>query len=91
MSKLRPYHKDNGQFARPERVRPPPLLVDGQAEFEVERIIDKRIRRIGQASRTEYLVKWKGYDNYENTWEPLTNLTRAQRLVQEFEERVTPG
>ena len=91
VSKLRPYHKDNGQFARPERVRPPPLLVDGQAEFEVERIIDKRIRRIGRASRIEYLVKWKGYNNYENTWEPLTNLTRAQRLVQEFEERVTPG
>ena len=91
VSKLRPYHEDHGQFARPECVRPPPMMVGGQAEFEVERIIDKRIRRIGRLDRPEYLVKWKGYDNYENTWEPIANLSGARRLVREFEERTTPG
>ena len=91
VSKLRPYHDDHGQYARPECVRPPPMMVGGQAEFEVERIIDKRTRRIGRLNQPEYLVKWKGYDNYENTWEPISNLSRARRLVREFEERTTPG
>ena len=54
VSKLRPYHDDHGQFARPECVRPPPMMVGGQAEFEVVRIIDKQTRRIGRLDRPEY-------------------------------------
>ena len=52
------------------------MIVDGRNEYEVERIIDRRVRRYGRNERVEYLIKWKGYDNYENTWEPLSNLWR---------------
>ena len=40
-------------------------------EYEVEKIIDKRIRK----GAVEYYVKWKGWeDPSDNTWEPVGNL-----------------
>ncbi len=34
--------------------------------FEIERIVDKRYRN----DRVEYLIKWRGYPDSQNTWEP---------------------
>ena len=52
-------------------------------QYEVEIIMGKRKRR----GRTEYLVKWKGWDSPEdNSWEPLKNL-ECQDLIGEFEAR----
>ena len=39
-------------------------------EFEVDAIIDFR----GQPTRRQYHVKWKGYKDTANTWEPRSNL-----------------
>jgi len=39
-------------------------------EYEVEKILGKRKRQGG----VEYLIKWAGYDNSQNTWEPEENL-----------------
>ena len=39
-------------------------------EYEVERILGKRTKK----GRVEYLVKWLGYQNDYNSWEPVTNL-----------------
>jgi hypothetical protein len=36
---------------------------DGQGEYQVEAIIDKRVR----GKKTEYLLKWKGYSHEDNT------------------------
>jgi transposase InsO family protein len=46
-------------------------------EFEVEKILAKR--------GTEYLVKWLGYPDSENTWEPRTNLSNCQEKLKQFE------
>jgi hypothetical protein len=35
--------------------------------FDVERILDRRQNAAGQ---WEYLIKWLGYEEEENTWEP---------------------
>ena len=43
-----------------------PLPTQEEQEFEVEQILARK----GQ----QYLVKWKGYPDSENTWEPLKNL-----------------
>ena len=41
----------------PNFTRPPPDLVDGEEEFEVEKIID--MKQMGRRRKTYYLVKWK--------------------------------
>jgi hypothetical protein len=47
-------------------------------EYVVEGILQmKKFSR-----QTKYLVKWKGYNTLENTWEPVKNLTNCQQLVQ---------
>jgi hypothetical protein len=47
--------------------------------YEVEKIVNHRIRK----GVDEFLVKWLGYDDNENTWEPLSNLD-CPALVQEY-------
>merc|ERR1712004_477853 len=55
-----------------------------EAEYEVESVVSKRETDEG---KVEYLVKWKGYDASDNTWEPIENLESSQELIDEFEER----
>jgi len=51
-------------------------------EYEVEKIISKRMRK----GKIEYLVKWKGWENPEdNTWEPIANL-ECKELMEEYEK-----
>ena len=45
--------------------------------FEVESIVDSRTTRSGG---TEYCIKWKGYESWQNTWEPEENLDCAAML-----------
>ena len=67
--------------------RPPPVLVDDEEEYEVERILDKRTRR----RKVQYLVKWLGYPDSDNTWEPIAHLRHAQDLIDDFESSRTPS
>merc|ERR1719336_1455330 len=55
-----------------------------EAEYEVETVVSKRDTEEG---KVEYLVKWKGYDASDNTWEPVENLESSQELIDEFEGR----
>ena len=65
---------------------PPPIQVDGEEEFEVETILDKRERRQGRWSTTEYLIKWRGYPEYDVTWEPASALQHAAEAIDDFEK-----
>ncbi|KAJ9529231.1 hypothetical protein QJQ45_007908 [Haematococcus lacustris] len=74
VSLLRPYEGNFGHL-------PPTELgwLDDSPQYEVERIVNHRHVRAGKAK--EYLVKWKGYDDSDNTWEPASNLANAPDCV----------
>ena len=54
--------------------------------YSVEKIISKKVVN----GKTQYLLKWKGYDSDENTWEPEENLD-CQDLLEEFNKRTAGG
>ena len=60
---------------------PPPDLIEGEEEYEVDSIRDHKKRGKGY----QYLVKWKGYSN--ETWEPEGNLKNATEILQEYKRR----
>ncbi|XP_057872420.2 DNA (cytosine-5)-methyltransferase CMT3 isoform X2 [Cryptomeria japonica] len=57
-----------------------------EGEFEVEYLLD--IRHIDPTkeneSGLEFKVHWKGYDESEDTWEPLSGLGECEEKIKEF-------
>jgi chromodomain-containing protein len=50
---------------RPNYSRPPPNLLEGEEEYEVEHIVNHQCS--GRARTLQYLIKWKGYLEADNT------------------------
>jgi hypothetical protein len=53
---------------------PPPVEVDGDQEYRVERVEVSRVYRI----QLQYVVRWMGYD--QMTWEPARDVDGLQAL-----------
>uniref|UniRef100_A0A8C6HFK6 Chromodomain Y-like protein n=1 Tax=Mus spicilegus TaxID=10103 RepID=A0A8C6HFK6_MUSSI len=51
---------------------------------QVESIVDKRKNKKG---KTEYLVRWKGYDSEDDTWEPEQHLVNCEEYIHDFNRR----
>ena len=61
---------------------PPPDLINGEEEYEVEHVLAKR--RIGRCHQLQYLVKWKGYPDTDNRWINAQDMS-ADKAIAEFE------
>src|SRR6266581_2525075 len=79
-SLLSPYHET--PMYGPNFSRPPPDLVEGEEEQEVERILDYRLS--GQRRTPQYLVKWKGFPESDNEWVAQEHM-HAPDLVRAFQ------
>lgn len=64
--------------------RPPPSIVNHLPEWEVEDIIAHRLVR----NKTHYLVKWLGYPDESNSWEPASNLLNSSEAISVYHRRV---
>ncbi|CAH1100752.1 unnamed protein product [Psylliodes chrysocephalus] len=62
------------------------LMVGDSGVYAAERITRKRKRRGGVV---EYLVKWKGWSQKHNTWEPEENIL-DNRLIELYEQNHKP-
>ena len=67
---------------------PPPDLVDGEVEYEVEKVIDSQ--HFGRRRALQYLVKWKGYPDLENQWVNRRDMN-TEEAIREYEELAQSG
>jgi len=77
VSRVRLY---NSQVKGQKKILPKLVIIEGEEEFEVEKILNKRTVR----GKEKFLVRWKGYIVEEDTWENRENLENAKELVEEF-------
>ncbi|XP_010275118.1 PREDICTED: chromo domain-containing protein LHP1-like [Nelumbo nucifera] len=57
-----------------------PKLDDGF--YEIEDVRGKRVRK----GQTQYLIKWRGWPETANTWEPFENLVQCSDVIEAFED-----
>ena len=81
-SLLSPYHET--AIHGPNYHNPPPDVIDGQPEWEVEEVMDKR--RFGRKKELQYRIRWKGYSQAHDSWEPAENI-HAPALIEEYYKR----
>ena len=84
--KLRPFRDSDIYKDSHNEVPPQSVFVerDGEEveEYEVERVLAHR----GPPDDRKYRVKWKGYTNAHNSWEPIANLLPGvAEIVSEYE------
>ena len=78
VSRLRPYKPPTipGQ----QITLQPPIDIEGEQEYIVEEIVDSRL----QCNKLEFLIKWEGYTDENNSWEPEDNCRNASRAIKDF-------
>ena len=42
-------------------------------------------RKIDEHGKRLYLIKWKGWEERDNTWEPMSNLSNVKILVESYD------
>jgi len=70
-----------GQVEEQRKEQPAPVIIEGEEEWEVERILNKR----QVWGKDKYLVRWKGFTAESNTWEGRENLKNTKEAIKEFE------
>jgi hypothetical protein len=79
VNRLAPY-RNNGLDKPPP---PDPVTVEGEEEYEVNKITDSCIFR----RQLQYRVKWKGYEEGSDSWEPAANLAHVKCKIADFHKK----
>ena len=74
-SLLSPYHEN--AVHGPNFPSPPPDLINGEEEYEVEKILHHH----GTPTKRSFLIQWKGYSAKEDSWIPEWNLKCAKSTL----------
>ncbi|GLB38887.1 putative retrotransposable element tf2 155 kda protein type 1-like [Lyophyllum shimeji] len=80
-SLLTPYHENDTHG--PNFLLPPPDIIDGEEQYEVEAIVAHKKHGRGY----KFLVKWQGYPSAENTWQSPADFERSQDMLQAYKRR----
>jgi len=75
-------HRYVGQVKGQKKEQLLPVIIEGEEEWEVERILNKRWVR----GKDKYLVCWKGFTTESDTWEGRENLKNTKEMIKEFEK-----
>ena len=89
VSMLKSYHQDTEDPDRGKSSRAPTgirMEFDKEAE---EILADRTVREANNHPRLEYLVKWKGLPDSENSWEPARSLWQFEDLIEKFRQEKT--
>ena len=82
-SLLKPYHSDGTR-----RVPEPRYVAQDLAPvWEVEALLAERTIKVGKRERTQFLIRWAGFQPDEDTWEPHANVLDPA-LIAELRARV---
>lgn len=58
---------------------------DSESNYQVQKLVGKRVRRRGKRNVLEYLVRWSGYAPKFDQWMPITDLSNTLELIQDYE------
>jgi len=75
------FARERGESDILQREKRMELSAVGDRVFAAERLLKKRKRK----GKTEFLVKWKGWSQKHNTWEPEENILDV-RLIEVYEK-----
>ena len=77
-----------------EPTPPTPILINGEPEWPVERILDHLdvpINEKSQRTRRSFLIKWAGFGHEHNSWEPEEHCKNRKDLIQDYYASVQYG
>ena len=80
-SLLLPYGENS--IHRPNFPKPPPDLIEGEEEYEIEKILCHH----GPPSCHSFLIRWKGFSAEDDSWEPECNLKHSKSALWEYKKR----
>ena len=72
-------------FSKRIQLAPAPVIIDGESEYEISRIVDSKIDH-RRACKLLYKVIWLGYEDTgdKSEWIPTSELSHAANLVSDF-------
>ena len=79
---FRHYTESPIAFGQRKQAPPPPVIIDGDEEYEVEAIVGYRKHR----RQHQFLIDWKGYGREDQTWEPASELDHCRELVDKYKK-----